>query len=119
MTKIIKAVNTYQATISLGLREGYTETIHSINEVKSCCQDYCNSVGLCITVTPTTFIYKDGNEDGCFVGFINYPRFPSTPEEILNTASKIANDLMIKFNQDKVSIICSDKTYMIENEKYI
>jgi hypothetical protein len=115
----MKAVDTYQATISLGFREGYSEKVHDIEEVKSYCQEYCDLNGFCVTVTPTTFIYKEGNEDGCFIGLINYPRFPSSPENILTTALKIANDLMIEFRQNKVSVICSDKTYMIESKRRI
>ena len=110
----IKEVDTYQATISLGLREGYTDVVHSIDEVLSVCQSYCDSVGLCVTVTPTTFVYTNGNEKGCFIGLINYPRFPSSKEKINEVALELAKMLTVQFRQNKVSIICSDKTYMIE-----
>lgn len=107
-------VDTYQVTISLGLREQYTNKIHNINEVINICQEYCDDLGLCVTVTPTYFIYTNGKEDGCFIGLINYPRFPSTPEEIFNKAFDLICILKEKFNQLRVSIICSDKTVMIE-----
>ena len=111
---MIKEINTYQATISLGLREQYTDKYHNIDEVLDICQEYCDNIGLCVTVTPTHFIYTGGREDGCFIGLINYPRFPSSPEEIFDTTFNLATVLKEKFNQLKVSIICSDKTVMIE-----
>ncbi len=114
---VIKEVVTYQATISLGLREQYTENFHTLNEVTEICQEYCDSIGLCVTITPTQFVYSHGREDGCLIGLINYPRFPSSPENILKTAIDLASILKEKFNQLKVSIICSDKTYIIESEQ--
>ena len=48
------------------------------------------------------------------VGLINYPRFPSTPEKILEHALAIAKLLLDAYKQYKVSVICSDKTYMLE-----
>lgn len=110
----IKEVSTYQATISLGLREQYTDKHHTVDEVIEICQDYCDRIGLCVTVTPTYFIYTEGREDGCFIGLINYPRFPSSPEDVYKKAYNLACILKERFNQLKVSIICSDKTYMIE-----
>lgn len=110
----IKEVQTYQAIISLGFKEHYSEKCHNLEEVIEICQEYCDNIGLCVTVTPTNFIYTNGGENGCLIGLINYPRFPSTPEEIFNKAFNLAGILKEKFNQFKVSIICSDKTVMLE-----
>jgi len=111
---MIKEVSTYQATISLGFREQYTDKHHTIDEVLDICQKYCDSIGLCVTVTPTHFVYTNRGEEGCFIGLINYPRFPSSSEDISNKAIDLAYILKEKFNQYRVSIICTDKTYMIE-----
>lgn len=51
--------------------------------------------GLCVTVTPTSFIYSGGEEQGFVVGLVNYPRFPSEPEQIKDRADAIA-DLLIE-----------------------
>jgi hypothetical protein len=110
----MKTVNTFMATIWVGLKEHYTDEIHSIDEVKEICQKYCDEIGLCVSVTPTTFIYTDGNEDGASIGLINYPRFPATKEEIIDKALKLAEELRYQFNQFKVSVVCPDKTYMVE-----
>lgn len=112
----MKQIKIFEAKIAIGFREEYTDVFHNIEEVYDVCQRYCDKVGLCVTVTPTRFIYKDGFEDGCFIGLINYPRFPSTEEIVKNHAQIIAEYLLKAFNQLKVSIICSDETYMIERE---
>jgi hypothetical protein len=111
----VKIESTFEAKISLGFREGYTEVVHNIEEVKEICQQYCNKAGLCVTITPMDFVYVDGQEEGCFIGLINYPRFPSAPEDILSKALELAKIFLEKFKQNKVSVICNDKTYMIES----
>jgi len=111
----LKIEPTFEAKISLGFREGYTDIMHNIDEVKEICQQYCNEVGLCVTITPTNFVYVNGQERGCFVGLINYPRFPDTQEHILKQALELAKLFLEKFKQLKVSIICNDKTYTIES----
>ncbi len=61
-----------------------------IELIKTACRKYCLNVGLCVTVTPTLFIYTGGEEYGCEVGIINYPRFPSTPHKLQETAIELA-----------------------------
>jgi hypothetical protein len=110
----MKIENTFTATIYTGAREHYNIETHSYEEAKNILQEYCNKNPLCVTLKQIEYIYKNGNEIGFEIGLINYLRFPSTPEEITNKAIEIANIFREKFNQLKVSIVCSDKTYMIE-----
>jgi hypothetical protein len=112
----MKTVDTYYARIYVGMREEYSDKVHNIEEVYELCQDYCNSIGLCVTVTPTKFIYKNGEEDGVIIGLINYPRFPAMNEEIQNTAYDIAIKFLKSFNQLKVSVEFPEKTCMVERE---
>lgn len=98
------------------MREEYSDKIHNIDEAYKICQGYCDIVGLCVTVTPTKYIYKNGEEDGIIIGLINYPRFPSTPYDIETTALEIASKFLITFNQLKVSIETPETTYMIERQ---
>lgn len=112
----MKTVDTYYAKIYVGLREEYSDKIHKIEEAYGLCQEYCDSVGLCVTVTPTKYIYKNGEEDGIIIGLINYPRFPSTPFGIETTSLEIANKFLVAFNQLKVSVETQETTYMIERQ---
>jgi formylmethanofuran:tetrahydromethanopterin formyltransferase len=121
----MKIQKTFKATISLGFRVGYLQKIHKIDEVERICHDFCDKIGLCVTITPTTFIYSrrtetpDGWEDGCFVELIQYPRFPDSEENIRERAIELAKILMKNFGQTKVSVICTDNTYMLEPEDII
>jgi hypothetical protein len=116
----IKSVNSYTATIYCGLRSGYSTIHHDWDGryliAKKVCQEYCDDVGLCVTIKKVDYIYKDGNEPGIEVGLINYPRFEETSSRIDYHAKILANELMLKFNQHRVSIVTPDKTYMIKNK---
>ncbi len=48
----------------------------------------------CVTIAPTTYMYHGGIEEGFVVGFINYPRFPSEPIVLHETASLLADELI-------------------------
>ena len=110
----MKSVETITAKIYLGLKEGYTNRIHTINEVKNFMQDYVNKTSFCVTITPTTFIYKGGREDGVIIGLINYPRFPSNKKEIEKRAKETASLCKKEYAQKRVSIEYQDRTIMLE-----
>ena len=111
---------TFTAKIALGFREGYTDKVHTLEEAYEIAQDYCNKIGLCVSVTPTRFIYTQsvatphGFDDGCFVELIAYPRFPSSKYDIVKDAIELTKIFIKKFNQMRISIIASDQTYLIE-----
>lgn len=66
--------------------------------------------GACVTVTPTEYIYTGGQESGVRIGLINYPRFPKSPNEILDEAEALALKLMERLCQTSFTIICGEKT---------
>ena len=110
--------DTYSVQIFLGLREGYNGYAHPFDEVLDYLSSYCDnhSEGLCVTATPTNFVYTGGREQGVIIGLINYPRFPSTPHEITEEACKLATGLHTRFGQYRVTIMGPDQTVMIGNE---
>lgn len=114
-----KTVQTYEARIYVGLFCRRTLYLHNENEVFNICQDYVDRIGYCVTVSPTIFIYKGGNERGCVVGLINYPRFPSTKTKIRKKAIELAGILLKAMEQERVSIVFSDKTVMLIDEERI
>lgn len=67
------------------------------------CQRWCKK-GLCVTVTPTTYVYKYGAESGVVVGLINYPRFPSTQAELEEEARALALFLMDELSQGSCTV---------------
>lgn len=112
MTKVA----TFTATIYVGCREQYTDEIRAIEMAYATLQAYADKGGICITVTPTRFIYKNGSEPGVAVGLINYPRFPEEQSAIRTKALEIAQTLMRVFRQLKVSVVFPDETVMLTQE---
>jgi len=113
---------TFTAKIAIGFREGYTDKVHTLEEAHKIAQEYCNKIGLCVTVTPTRFVYTQsiatpqGFDDGCFVELIAYPRFPSSKYDIVKDAIALTKIFITEFNQNRISIITSDQTYLIEKD---
>jgi Fe-S-cluster-containing hydrogenase component 2 len=112
----MKIEKTFTASIHVGLKIRETGEIQSVDEAKEICQNYCNEVGLCVSFTPTKYIYTNGEEPGVIVGLINYPRFPLPKQKNLSRALTLASLLMHSLSQMKVCVVCKDKTYMLENE---
>lgn len=111
----MNVVPNYNVQIWVGLREGYTDIVHTIDEVNQICQEYVK-YGDCVTVTHTQFIYTGGNEPGVIIGYIKYPRFVRTDIEIKNSAIELANIFLDKFKQNRITITTPDSSIMIENE---
>lgn len=105
-------IETYTATIYVGFRVGRTG-LHTMEEARQVCREYCDKVGLCVTLSPTEYIYKDGSEPGCIVGLINYPRFPSYSEEIRQHAYELAERLRQRCEQYKVTVLFPDTTVLL------
>lgn len=66
--------------------------------------------GMCVTISPQSYIYTGGREEGFRIGFINYPRFPKEPEEILKEARVLADWLRYHMGQDSYSIVTPTET---------
>lgn len=64
----------------------------------------------CVTVTPTKFIYSGGEEFGCEIGFINYPKFPGEDYEILDKARRLAGKLLEVTCQHSILIMNPKET---------
>jgi hypothetical protein len=75
------------------------------------CRVFCMNVPLCVTVTPTTFVYVGGAEDGVCVRLINYPRFPEQPDIIREKAIALAEHLRNALAQHSYSIEFPDMTH--------
>jgi hypothetical protein len=79
-------------------------------EAENICRDYCDEVGLCVTVTFTRYVYSYGVETGVIVGLINYPRFPAEPFEIEAHAKQLAARLCDGMAQQSYTIQTPVKT---------
>lgn len=75
-----------------------------ISKAIQSCQEYCDVIGLCVTVEPATYVYSGGQESGFTIGLINYARFPKTREEILHHARTLAVQLLNDLDQQSFTI---------------
>jgi hypothetical protein len=116
MKKAIE-VKTFEAKIWMGLMEGYDGPVHNILEAQEICMNYVNDVKLCVTLSPTKFIYVNGNEPGVVIGLIQYPRFRISEKEIKEKAIELARIMMVEFKQFRCTVVTTDQTYMLENEE--
>lgn len=73
----------------------------------------CLQEGLCVTIEPTTFIYTGGEESGYVIGFLNYPRFPSTAEAILDRAKHLAHALLEDTYQNSALLMTPETTIWV------
>ncbi|GAA4169352.1 hypothetical protein [Shinella granuli] len=76
-----------------------------INAAALIIQRYAAETGLCVTLMPQSFIYTGGREEGFRVGFINYPRFPKEPGDIVARATDLARNLIVGLGQHSYSIV--------------
>jgi hypothetical protein len=68
------------------------------------CVNYCTKIGLCVTVTKTTYCYRGGSCEGVIIGLINYPRFPSTTTQIWGHAMNLAYELKAHLGQGSFTV---------------
>lgn len=117
----MKITDNYEAKIWLGLREGYTKTYRDMNVVGKTIAEWCKKKEQCVTMTPTSYIYVDGQEPGLIIGFINYARFPLSKAEIRNRAIELGDLLMKECKQYRVSVTFSPAvpggSMLLENEE--
>ena len=104
---------THWANIYVGMREGYSDDVSTIEIMKKAVSKFVNQYPCCVTVTETEYIYVDGTEKGVIIGLINYPRFPKTQEIIKEYALDLATHLRAEFRQNRVTVMCADETIMI------
>lgn len=100
-------VSTYQVTIWMA---GDLATAHRVM------RDVAYRDGACFTVTPSKFIYTGGEEDGFAIGLVNYPRFPSEPMNIDDTAERIARRLLAECNQRTCLLVGTIETKWLVSE---
>lgn len=86
-----------------------------INVAALVIQRYAAETGLCVTLTPQSFTYTGGREEGFRVGFINYPRFPKAPDEIIARARDLASVLRVQLGQQSYSIVTPTETIWVSH----
>ena len=89
-----------------------------IDVIKQTCRKFVLT-GLCVTVTPTTYIYTGGEEVGVIVELINYPRFPTDLREIIESAIRLGEQIMIDAHQVSYTVQTPYNTYYFSRREEI
>lgn len=98
---LVKIASSYPVTIYMA--GSYIKALKVLEK-------YCDTVGFCVTIKQTVYVYKNGKEVGIEVGLINYPRFPAEPITIIDRATEIANMLREALEQESFSIQTPNNT---------
>lgn len=68
--------------------------------------------GMCVSLTPQTYVYSGGREEGFKASLINYPRFPrEDPETLLDEAKQLASYLMHQLGQHSYTVVSPISTF--------
>ncbi len=84
--------------------------LHNAREI---CETFCTKVGLCVTVTETTYCYRYGRCAGVIVGLINYPRYPRGRVEIFQTAVDLAYKLKHGLGQGSFTVQDDERSVFV------
>ena len=90
-----------------------------IETAKQALRAECLREGLCVTVEPTLFIYTGGEETGFVIGLVNYPRFPSSPQEITNRAEQVIAALLEATHQHSAMLMTPETTRWVSQRKEV
>ena len=74
--------------------------------------------GLCVTIDPTHYVYTGGEEAGYVIGLLNYPRFPTTIEDLTEKALTICRILIERtFQRSGLVVGPVESTWVYREEK--
>lgn len=76
-----------------------------VEHAKQVIRRYCKDSPCGVTVTPTTYIYRGGEESGFVVGIRNYPRFPADSYALRTRANELGTLLREALGQDSFMVV--------------
>ena len=113
-------IKTFQASIFIGLEIGYTQkkinenlVIESLSELQKQLSKE-KDIYLSASVSKTVIVLNNHKEQHLKIDFINYPKFPLSEEIFKDEVLIIGKELMKQFEQNRIIIIFTDETVMLE-----
>lgn len=119
------SINTFTATITLGLDIGYSneqyDKKHLINELQKYQKKRIDeaNIYLSASISECHIVLSGQNEKHIKLEFINYPKFPMDVEVFKKEIVKLGSHLLNKLQQNRTVIIFPDETIMLEVDKGI
>lgn len=113
-------IKTFQASIFIGLEIGYTQkqidenlVIESLSELQKQLSKE-KDIYLSASVSKTIIVLNNQKEKHLKIDFINYPKFPLSEEIFKDEVLHFGKELMKQFEQNRIIIIFTDETVMLE-----
>ena len=116
----ITKIESFQATITIGLEVGYSKKTYSKEFLIKTLQIYQQkridsaNIYLSTSVSECNIILSGQNEPHLKLDFINYPKFPLNIEIFKKEIIDLGTYLLNKMQQNRTVIIFTDETYMLE-----
>jgi hypothetical protein len=85
----------------------YTAILHQL-------QLYCADNGMCFSCKPTDYVFTHGRESGAEILAINYPRFPTEPEDKIDLCKNIAVMLITSLGMGSATVVTPVKSYFFD-----
>ena len=118
-------IKTFQASIYIGLEYGYTQkqidenlVIESLSELQKQLSAEKN-IFLSASISKTVIVLNNQKEPHLKINFINYPKFPLDENIFKDEVLIIGKELMKQFEQNRILIIYTDETVMLEQSEEI
>ena len=88
-----------------------------IEQAKQIIRRECMKEGLCVTITPTDYIYTGGEEAGAVVELINYARFPKSKEQLWDRAVELGETLRTETYQHSATVMSPERSLWFTSRK--
>ena len=98
--------------------EGKIFMAGDIDTAKQLIREEAYRSGMCVTISPTTYIYTGGEEDGFVVGLIQYPRFEAEMVTLESSLSVLAQKLAEKCCQKSFTITTPKITTYYQSKRH-
>lgn len=118
-------VKTFTANVTLGLLRQYSNQKISLSEFKTAllrAQEHTKvtlNVALSAKINPCEIIFLGQEEPSIEVNFIQYPKFPQEENTLKKAIIQLTKLLMRELDQNRVVIVFSDETIMLEQSESI
>ncbi|OGX06998.1 MAG: hypothetical protein A2Z88_00670 [Omnitrophica WOR_2 bacterium GWA2_47_8] len=123
MYKTGKNISTFTASVILGLKVGYSETLLTLQQVKEETKKAASAVeGFTFSGTINSAeIFAAGpwgqyEEPAVIISTGIYPRFPMEVENFKNQFTAFIGELATNLQQERVAVQFSDESFMLETE---
>lgn len=116
---------TFTAQVNLGLNKGYSNELISLVKVKEellsaqtkIKEDF--NIVLSTKLRHCEILCLGQEEPSIELEFIQYPKFPSEEQSLKKAILALTEMLMIKLEQNRIVIVFSDETIMLEQSETI